>query len=202
MELKIFLRDINQKIVKAWEAVFINYPDVKISCGNIFDLEADAIISPANSFGFMDGGIDLIYTQYFGENLQKKLQQIIYDDFYGEIPVGAAKIVETSAEKIKYLISAPTMRVPDDVSNTVNAYLAFRASLIEIIKFNKESDEKILSVLCPGLGTLTGGIQPAACAIQMKYAYDSILGNKKSFPNNLNDEYLNNAYLRQEKLSL
>ena len=30
---------------------------------------------------------------------------------------------------IRYLVSAPTMRVPLDVSNTVNAYLAFRAIL-------------------------------------------------------------------------
>ena len=30
---------------------------------------------------------------------------------------------------IPYLISAPTMRVPEDVSDTVNAYLAFRAVL-------------------------------------------------------------------------
>lgn len=30
---------------------------------------------------------------------------------------------------IRYLISAPTMRVPTDVSETINAYLAFRAVL-------------------------------------------------------------------------
>ena len=32
---------------------------------------------------------------------------------------------------IKYLVSAPTMRVPLDVSDTVNAYLAFRCILRE-----------------------------------------------------------------------
>ena len=31
---------------------------------------------------------------------------------------------------IKYLISAPTMRVPEDVSGTNNAYLAFRAVIL------------------------------------------------------------------------
>ena len=30
---------------------------------------------------------------------------------------------------IRYLVSAPTMRVPCNVSETVNAYLAFRAVL-------------------------------------------------------------------------
>ena len=27
---------------------------------------ADAIVSPANSFGFMDGGIDMVYSKRFG----------------------------------------------------------------------------------------------------------------------------------------
>ena len=31
---------------------------------------------------------------------------------------------------IKFLISAPTMRVPTDVSNTCNAYLAFRGIIL------------------------------------------------------------------------
>ena len=30
---------------------------------------------------------------------------------------------------IRYLVSAPTMRIPTNVSKTVNAYLAFRAVL-------------------------------------------------------------------------
>ena len=34
----------------------------QISCGDIFKgaPAADAIVSPANSFGFMDGGIDMV----------------------------------------------------------------------------------------------------------------------------------------------
>ena len=30
---------------------------------------------------------------------------------------------------IRYLVSAPTMRIPLDISDTVNAYLAFRGTL-------------------------------------------------------------------------
>ena len=35
---------------------------LQISCGDIFrgGPSADAIVSPANSFGFMDGGIDMV----------------------------------------------------------------------------------------------------------------------------------------------
>ena len=196
MGILIFLRDRDEAIVEAWEALFHKYDNIKISCGDIFDLEADAIVSPANSFGFMDGGIDLVYSEFFGWNLEKTLQENIQNMFYGEIPVGNATIIKTGNEKIKYLISAPTMRIPINVSNTVNAYLAFRASLIEVRKFNENNKEKISSILCPGLGTLTGRISPENCAIQMKYAYDLIIGNKITFPNNLHEAHLGYGYLK------
>jgi O-acetyl-ADP-ribose deacetylase (regulator of RNase III) len=197
MNIRILLRDKNIEIVNAWKSAFYDYDDVEVSCGNIFDLSADAIISPANSFGFMDGGIDLVYIRHFGNGLQEALQNIIRSEFYGEIPVGTARIVKTDDVKIKYLISAPTMRIPENVSTTVNAYLAFRASLVEDGKFNGANSGKISSILSPGLGTLTGMISPANCALQMKYAYDSIVKNKKTFPQNLQEAYLNHKRLLQ-----
>ena len=189
MDLQILLRDKNINLANAWSKEFKGYQNVKISCGDIFALSADAIISPANSFGFMDGGIDLIYSVHFGWGLQNVLQNKIRSCFNGELPVGLATIVETNNDKIKYLVSCPTMRVPEDVSNTVNAYLAFRAGLIEVINFNKDNNEKITSILCPGLGTLSGMLPETICAKQMKYAYDSIIGRKNEFPNDLGEAY-------------
>jgi O-acetyl-ADP-ribose deacetylase (regulator of RNase III) len=173
----------------AWRSAFDNCSDVEVSCGDILGLDADVIVSPANSFGFMDGGIDLAYSRHFGWNLQKNLQKIIRDKYYGELPVGNAVIVETGNPAIRYLISAPTMRIPQDVSETVNAYLAFRAVLIVVKEFNEESSSKIKSILCPGLGTLTGRIAPETCATQMKKAYDLILKGTLSFPNSLSEAY-------------
>jgi O-acetyl-ADP-ribose deacetylase (regulator of RNase III) len=173
----------------AWRSAFDGCSDVEVSCGDIFGVKADAIVSPANSFGFMDGGIDLAYSRHFGWNLQKNLQKVIREEYYGELPVGNAVIVETGNPGIKYLISAPTMRVPQDVSKTVNAYLAFRAVLIAVKEFNEKNGNKIKSILCPGLGTLTGCIAPEACAIQMKKAYDLILKGTPSFPNSLSEAY-------------
>jgi len=185
MDIQILLRDKNINLVNAWSREFKNYHNVKISCGDIFGVSADAIISPANSFGFMDGGIDLRYSIYFGWDLQKALQNKIRSDFNGELPVGLAIIVETNNDNIKYLVSCPTMRVPEDVSDTVNAYLAFRAGLLEVINFNKNNSEKITSILCPGLGTLSGILPETICAIQMKYAYDSIFSPESYFPKDL-----------------
>jgi O-acetyl-ADP-ribose deacetylase (regulator of RNase III) len=189
MDVKIFLRDLSESIIDAWYTVFAGYPDIEISCGNILDLQKDAIVSPANSFGFMDGGIDLAYSRYFGRDLQKRLQRVIREEYYGELPVGRAIILETRNKEIKYLISAPTMRVPQDISETLNAYLAFRAVLIEVKEFNDKNGNKIKSFLCPGLGTLTGGMPPMTCAVQMKKAYDSILKGIPTFPADLNEAY-------------
>ncbi len=56
--LTIHLRDRNPAIADAWNRQFVGIPDVHVSCGPIFDVTADAVVSPANSYGFMDGGID------------------------------------------------------------------------------------------------------------------------------------------------
>jgi O-acetyl-ADP-ribose deacetylase (regulator of RNase III) len=182
--MEIFLRDQNQALVEAWQDVFSDCSNVHISCGPIFDVTADAIISPANSFGFMDGGIDQVYLDHFGKALQDKLQDKIKSSYDGELPVGCAEPVLTDRHDIKVLLSCPTMRVPEDVSLTVNAYLAFRAGLLAFIKFNEEHSLELKSLLCPGLGTCTGRISPMVCAKQMRSAYDSVFG-AKVFPRSL-----------------
>lgn len=191
MNVKIFLRDLFEPVVDAWRVTFEGCSDVEISCGDLFELKADAIISPANSFGFMDGGIDLAYSKHFGWSLQKKLQTIIRNNFFGELPVGNAVVIKTGDSNIKHLISAPTMRLPQDISKTENAYLAFRAALIEIVKFNKGHNNKIKSVLCPGLGTSTGALPPMVCATQMRRAYDLISRESCYFPKSLSEAYTN-----------
>jgi O-acetyl-ADP-ribose deacetylase (regulator of RNase III) len=178
MSITIYLRDLNQTLVEAWLRTFADRPDVKPSAGQIFDIRADAIISPANSFGFMDGGIDYIYSGHLGWHVQDRLQDIIRRDHDGELPVGMAVLLPTDHADIPYLISAPTMRVPEDVSGTVNAFLAFRAALRVVVQANREQPDKITSVLCPGLGTATGRMSPQACAWQMHAAYQKILGDQ------------------------
>jgi hypothetical protein len=61
MKATIFqLRDIDKEVVQSWKRHFKGVENVNISSGDIFELKADAIVSPANSFGYMDGGIDLV----------------------------------------------------------------------------------------------------------------------------------------------
>ncbi len=173
-EVIYHLRDINTRLVAAWTTAFADVPNVHPARGDIFGVQADAIISPANSFGFMDGGIDLLYTRRFGWQLQERLQAKLRQEYDGELPIGMAVILKTGDPDLPYLVSAPTMRVPADVSDTPNAYLAFRAALRVIRDFNQQHEGAIKTVLCPGLATATGQMLPAVCARQMHSAYMQI----------------------------
>jgi len=171
--MQIYLRDLNVKMIAAWNKVFEGCQDVHVSHGDIFapgeHMRVDAVVSPAQSFGFMDGGIDYVYSQYFGWGMSEELRRVIYTKHFGELLVGDAEVIDirnTRADTpIPYLISAPTMRVPENVGHTTNAYLAFRA----VLRKAKEYDFK--SVLCPGLGTAVGEMPHEVCAIQMYEAY-------------------------------
>ncbi|MCP3883814.1 MAG: Appr-1-p processing protein, partial [Sulfitobacter sp.] len=191
----VHLRDIGAPLVRAWEREFADLDSVEVSCGDIFstsdgvvgeddpgDVKAHAVVSPANSFGFMDGGIDAVYTHVFGVHLQRDLQEVIEADYGGELPVGQATIVPTGHPDIPWCISAPTMRVPCDVANTPNAYLAFRAALRAVLEHNSSSQSPITTVLCPGLGTAVGRMPVERCARQMRAAWDRVLGPGVLFP--------------------
>jgi O-acetyl-ADP-ribose deacetylase (regulator of RNase III) len=194
--MKLILRDRNQGMIDAWKVHFKNLPEVEIGCGDIFDTPADAIVSPANSFGFMNGGIDLAYSKRFGWQLQNRLQKHLYENHDGELPVGEATMIpiEVPTESYKYLISAPTMRVPTDIDGTVNAYLAMRAILRLVKHFNQKNlrqaeydsirsgktiiPEAINSVICPGLGTAIGRLPYNVAAYQMREAYRVVMENQ------------------------
>jgi O-acetyl-ADP-ribose deacetylase (regulator of RNase III) len=179
--MEIYLRDRNPVLVDRWEEIFEECPEVHVSCGDIFEegehLNVEAIVSPANSFGFMDGGIDFIYSEYFGWGIGDVLREYLWQNHGGELLVGQAVMidmrqtnqkdpkVQKRIDRIPYLISAPTMRVPMDVSHTVNAYLAFIASL------RLAEKNGIKSLLCPGLGTAVGKMPYDICAVQMYEAY-------------------------------
>lgn len=160
--LDIHLRDLSAFLVAAWEEAFTDVPGVTVSRGDIFSTQpsplpddapinvaADAVVSPANSFGFMDGGIDAVYTHQFGFALEGRLQALLAGEYGGELPVGCAVIVETGSPEISWCISAPTMRVPEALPDTANAYLAFRAALRAVLAHNAAGRQPIPAGLVP-----------------------------------------------------
>lgn len=168
----------NLDLFYAWKKYFNDVDGIEVIDGDILKQKADAIVSPANSFGYMDGGLDLKYSKHFGWDLESKVRNVLENEYYGELPVGNAIVVSTQREDIKFLISAPTMRVPSNVSDTVNAYLAFKAIIQSCLLHNKTHTQKIDTILCPGLGTGEGKLPAEKCAKQMYMAYQTVLGGK------------------------
>ncbi len=137
-------------LAQAWRQHCGDYPEVTFHVGSILDLEVEAVVSPANSFGFMDGGIDAAYSAHF-PGIQRKVQKEIREQYEGELLVGQAAVVETGNHRIKNIIVAPTMRVPMILEGTVNPYLAARAALRAGLACRFES------VAFPGSGRGSGG---------------------------------------------
>ena len=149
IDIELLLCNPHEEIVQYWKKEFNSYPKVKVISGDILKQNCDAIVSPANSFGFMDGGLDFNLSEYFGWNLEKKLQKDIREKYGGELNVGQAIIIETKNKKIPYLISSPTMRVPVELpEESINAYLAARAVFLAIENYNK-INKKISKVAMP-----------------------------------------------------
>jgi O-acetyl-ADP-ribose deacetylase (regulator of RNase III) len=172
---RIFLVDHAAPLVRAWTDAFEDFEFVSVRQDDFFSVPADAMLSPANSFGIMDGGLDLAIRDRLGFDVQRSVQRAIIELFHGELPVGAAVVVETGHASWPHLVVSPTMRVPENVAQTLNAYLAFRAALLAISRFNVEAGTTALrTVLCPGLGTGIGGMAPARCAVQMRIALQSV----------------------------
>lgn len=120
--------DHNPAMVRAWTAAFADDAEVEIRLGDLTEVSADAYVSAANSFGEMGGGVDLALRERFGGEIERRVMETI-SETWGRMPVGEALVVETEDWDVPFLIVAPTMEVPMDVSLTDHAYLALRAVL-------------------------------------------------------------------------
>jgi O-acetyl-ADP-ribose deacetylase (regulator of RNase III) len=180
---KVTLIDIHEPLVTYWNEVFKDEPRVSAEWGDYFETKADAMVSPANSFGIMDGGIDLAIRNELGRGVELTLRSQIEDRFHGELPVGGCIIIDTDYHKWPYLVCAPTMRTPGNCRDTTNAYTAFRAALLAIKRFNEEETldrhPRIRSLVCCGLATGCGKMTFSRCAVQMKAAWDQVNGSPK-----------------------
>jgi len=172
---KLYLIDSKPELCEKWKQVFSSYPEVEVFTGDYFQQSADAIVSPANSFGIMDGELDLAIRNELGFQIETDIQEVILNKYHGEMPIGSAEIIKTYDDKWSFMIAAPTMRIPENVAFTLNAYIAFRAILIAINSFNESKPHRpIKSLVCSGLGTGIGSMEPIKCAVQMRVAYKLI----------------------------
>lgn len=174
--MEYLLFDINPAMTLAWEHFFSDIGNVTILQKDVAKISCDALVSPANSFGFMDGGIDYAISMRLGWDLQFSLQEKIRHLPEGELLIGQAMVLKTAIKEIPYLISAPTMRVPMsfNIPTSINAYLAMKATLIAARKH-----PKINLVAIPGFCTGCGKMDYEIAAQEMFVAFKEIeLGEK------------------------
>lgn len=165
--MNLHLIDTNPDVVSAWRTVFAPHSEIDIQQTSIINVASDAVVSPANSHGFMDGGIDLIYLSYFGQELQDRVRTRISQRPEQLLPVGAAELIDTRHEKIPWLIIAPTMEMPEAVPS-INAH----RSLAAVLRLADRHPE-ISDICCPGLCTGVGQVSPTDSAIAMEEAYST-----------------------------
>lgn len=190
--MNIYLLDINDKMTDAWKEVFAPYFEDKENPVSIVTddfqkfmdehYEIDAVVSPANSYGIMDGGYDRAITEYFGSHLMKEVQKAIIDDWNGEQPVGTSISVIIRDEDgkpllaknkngkytFKGLIHTPTMRAPERIVDPRIVYQCMRTTLIEAKKCDVEN------IVIPAFGGATGGLPYNVIAKMMLAAYEQI----------------------------
>ncbi len=125
---------------------------IEILKGSLLEVDADAIVNPANSQGYMGGGVAGAIKRFGGEEIER---QAIAQ---APIPVGSA--IHTSAGKLKfkYVIHAPTMEEPAMPTNEEKVRRAVRASL-------ELADRLGIKVLAmPGMGTGVGRLPKETAA--------------------------------------
>lgn len=117
-------------------------------------------VSPANSLCFMDGGIDYALSRIIFPNIESEVKNIVKQlgivSIVGKsyLPIGSSIIMDKGN---KLLIISPTMLLPQNVSNTKNAYYATMAVLYNILINKKEKIEDIdiiFTSLCCGYGKM------------------------------------------------
>jgi O-acetyl-ADP-ribose deacetylase (regulator of RNase III) len=175
---------VDETLARAWLSVLDKVDgSIRVHRGSVLDVIAQAIVSPANSFGWMRGGIDAVYARAF-PGVEQNVRSAVLALHGGELPIGEAIVVPTGETAPAWLISAPTMREPGEhlPAHTVHPYLAARAVFLKWRDGRLEHGINVRSVVdtiaMPGLGTGVGGVSPETCARQVAAAWEDVFGTR------------------------
>ncbi len=114
--------------------------------GDITQINCDAIVNAANSYGFMGGGVAGAIKRVGGTEIEKEA--------ISKAPIKIGKAIATTAGVLpcKYVIHAPTMEKPAMKIGIQNVKLATLAAL----ELGVELD--LRSIAIPGMGTGVGRV--------------------------------------------
>jgi O-acetyl-ADP-ribose deacetylase len=164
--------------------------EVIVKRGDLTVEKVDAIVNPANSYGYMGGGVAWAIKRAGGK--------VVEDEAVSKAPIPVGSAVETTAGSMsckyvtagppgnsgvcgsaghnaalpRYVIHAPTMTEPAQFIGVDNVRLATLAALA------KAKELGVSSLAFPGMGTGVGGLSKSAAA---KTMVESILEFNPSF---------------------
>jgi len=123
-----------------------------IKQGDITKIDCDAIINPANSYGYMGGGVAGVIKRVGGKEIEKEA--------VSKAPIVVGKAIVTTASRLpcKYVIHAPTMKKPAMKTSLKNIERAIHAAL----KLSEKLGFRCIAI--PGMGTGVGKISPEKAA--------------------------------------
>ena len=178
----LILCAVDEPLAAAWRTVVATVDgSVRVHRGSVLDVEADAVVSPSNSYGWMRTGVDAVYARAFPE-VQQHVRSAVLAYHGGELPIGEAVVVSTGEPSPAWLISAPTLREPGEhlLEGTVHPYLAARAVFLQWrdgkLDHGVEVRRVVDTIAMPGLGTGAGGVTPETCARQVAAAWTEVFG--------------------------
>jgi O-acetyl-ADP-ribose deacetylase (regulator of RNase III) len=162
---------------------FYDFPQIKIVYGDIIGIprENTVFVSPANSYGTMNGGIDSILNERIFPGVQgfvkNKIASLGIQTALGRpfLPLGSAVFVKTG--ETSGLIATPTMVSPRSVADTNNAFVSFLTALTMMKKYRElTQQESVFTTLvvtshCCGYGEMDESLS----ALQMREAYDDFM---------------------------
>lgn len=123
--------------------------------GDLTKIICDAIVNPANSYGYMGGGVAGAIKRNGGSEIE--------NEAISKAPIDVGKAVATTSGGLpcKYVIHAPTMKEPAMRIGVENVKLATKAAL------NLAHELNLKNVAIPGMGTGVGQVpvEDAAKAI-------------------------------------
>ena len=103
--MKVLIADHNKSTIASIEEL---NPSFEVELGDPLAFDIDAVVSPANTKGIMNGGYDAVLRRYFGMGIEYMVQQYL-EKF--KIDVGQAIAVKTGHPKVNWLIVSPTVNV-------------------------------------------------------------------------------------------
>ncbi|MEJ5338245.1 MAG: ADP-ribose-binding protein [Aquificaceae bacterium] len=117
---------------------------IEVLQGSLLEIEADAIVNPSNSLGYMGGGVAGIIKKAGGSIIEK--EAIL------KAPISVGSAVFTSAGRLKFkgVIHAPTMEEPAMETTEEKVRKAVRAAL------ELADNMGFKSIAMPGMGTGVG----------------------------------------------